>query len=87
MKYKLVVTKRPRDVWYSPGNVASNTGWGESRFPVVSTRSMECILVLLCISYCIIFHRNNCKPTLAPPHTVITSCDARRVREILGVTV
>ena len=42
------------------------TGWGKSRFTVVSTKNTEFILVLLFINYYIIFHISNCKP-FAPP--------------------
>ena len=44
-----------------------NTGWGKSRFTVVSTQNMQFILVLLFINYFIIFHTNNYKPTFASP--------------------
>ena len=47
------------------------TGWGKSRFTVVSMWHTEFFLVLLFINYCIIFHRNNCKPTFAPPCILI----------------
>ena len=40
---------------------------------VVSTQDTEFILVLLLISYCIIFHANNCKPIFASPCTNIPS--------------
>ena len=42
-------------------------GWGKSRFIVVSMQNEEFVLLLLFINYCIIFHRNNCKPTFAHP--------------------
>ena len=41
------------------------TGWGKSRFIVVSTQNTKFIFVLF-IHYCIIFHVNNCKPPFAP---------------------
>ena len=44
--------------------------WGKSRFTAVSTPDTEFILVFL--NCCIIFHTNNCKPTL--PHRVFTEC-------------
>ena len=43
------------------------TGWDKSRFTFVSTWTTNFILELLFNNYCIIFHRNNCKPTLATP--------------------
>lgn len=45
---------------------AGNTGWGRSRFTVVSTQNTEFILVLL-INYCTILYTNNCKPSFVPP--------------------
>ena len=40
-------------------------------FTVVSMWNTGCILILLFIYYCIIFHTNNCKPPFAPPGTYI----------------
>lgn len=42
------------------------TGWGKSKFTVVSMGNREFILVPLFIRYCIIFHMNNVNPLL--PH-------------------
>ena len=47
--------------------VLKNRGWGKSRFTVMSTCTQSLYLI---ISYCIIFHMNNCKPTFAPPCTL-----------------
>lgn len=46
-----------------------NTGWGKSKFIVVSAGNTEFIFALLLICYCIIFHLKNCKHTL--PHPVL----------------
>ena len=40
-------------------------GWSKFRLTVVSTQNTECILLLLFVNYCIIFHMNNCKSTFA----------------------
>ena len=46
---------------------AGYTGWGKSRFTVVSMWNAKFTLVLLFFNYRIIFHTNNCKPTFAYP--------------------
>ena len=43
------------------------TGWGKSRFIVVSMQNTDFILILLLVNYYIIFCENNCKSTFAPP--------------------
>ena len=50
-------------------NEIEMTGWGKNRFTVVNTQNTEFILALVCISYCIIFHMNICKPIFVPPYT------------------
>lgn len=45
--------------------VQSCTGWGRSKFTVVSTQEF------LLYYYCIIFHADNCRPTFAPTCGVI----------------
>ena len=44
------------------------TRWGKSRFIALRMQNTEFILVLLFISYFIIFHMYNCKPTFASPY-------------------
>ena len=39
---------------------------GKRKFTIVSVQK-QFILLLIVINYCIIFHRNNCKPPFAPP--------------------
>ena len=46
--------------------------YGKSRFAVVC--ETQFILILLFINYCIIFHRNNCKPTFVPPCVCVCVC-------------
>lgn len=41
-----------------------HTGWGESRFPLWAHRTGDYKELL--ISYCVISHGNDCKPTFAP---------------------
>ena len=48
----------------SPWFLFKSTGWGKSRFTVVSAGSgVYCCSII----YCIVFHLNNCTPTFAPP--------------------
>ena len=64
-----------KDIYISPFKtvvmhiyIKEYTGWGKSRFTVVSTWNTEFIPASF-FNYCI-FHMNKCKPTFAPPCVV-----------------
>lgn len=44
---------------------------GKSKFTVISETQS---LFLYFINYCIVFHRNNCKPTSGPPSIIQGNC-------------